>query len=177
MKIKCLYDKLVPVEDLKPNPKNPNKHSKSQIKTIADILDYQGWRLPIKVSRLSGMVTSGHGRIEAAKLNNWKEVPVNYQEYESPEQEYADLVADNTLAALAELDRDMVMFEAEKMPELDIKLLAMKEKQEIKIEKLDLSDKLYETYELVLSFKNENELESAFMKFSEEGYQCRTLIL
>lgn len=47
------------------------------------------------------------------------------------------------------------------------------EKKETK----DKSDSLEDVYELVLSFSNENELEKAFVKFSEEGYKCRTLIL
>src|ERR1700677_2794868 len=99
MKVRCTYDKLVSISDLRLHPKNPNTHSKDQIQRLAQILDYQGFRYPIKVSRLSGFVTSGHGRIAAAILNDWKEVPVNFQEYESEEQEYADLVADNSIAS------------------------------------------------------------------------------
>lgn len=104
MKIHCKYDELIEVQSLKPHPKNRNSHPKEQIKRLAQILEYQGFRYPIKVSRASGFVTSGHGRIEAAKLNGWTQVPVNYQEYESEEQEYADLIADNSIASWSELD-------------------------------------------------------------------------
>jgi len=108
MKIHCTYDELVSVKELRSHPKNPNKHSENQIKRLAQILEYQGWRYPVKVSKVTGFVTSGHGRIEAAKLMGWDKVPVNFQEYESHEQEYADVVSDNSIAAWAELDLDSI---------------------------------------------------------------------
>lgn len=105
MKVHCNgVSSLVKISELKPHPRNRNRHPQSQIKRLADILNYQGFRYPVKVSTRSGYVTSGHGRIEAAKLNGWTEVPVQYQYYESDEQEYADLIADNGIAGWAELD-------------------------------------------------------------------------
>ena len=97
MQVNCLYDKLVPISELKPNPKNRNAHPQDQIERLAKILKYQGWRYPIKVSKRSGYITSGHGRLAAALLNAWDTVPVNYQDYESEEQEYADLQASNAI--------------------------------------------------------------------------------
>ena len=104
MQVRCLYDKLVPISDLVPNPKNRNTHPQDQIERLAEIMEYQGWRYPVKVSKQTGFVTAGHGRIEAAKKNGWTEVPVNFQDYESEEQELADLTADNAIASWAELD-------------------------------------------------------------------------
>ncbi len=60
MTIKCLFDEMVSVSDLKENPKNRNKHPDAQIKRLAKILKFQGWRYPVKVSKQSGFVTSGH---------------------------------------------------------------------------------------------------------------------
>lgn len=104
MKVRCLYDRLVPISDLKLNPQNRNAHPKEQITRLAEILKYQGWRFPVKISKQTGLVTAGHGRVEAALANSWTEVPVNYQDYDTPEQEYADLVADNAIASWSELD-------------------------------------------------------------------------
>ena len=92
------------IAELSPHPKNRNAHPSDQIKRLAKILEYQGFCYPIKISKLSGYITSGHGRLEAAKLNGWTEVPVNYQDYEDETQEYADLQADNAIASWAELD-------------------------------------------------------------------------
>lgn len=127
MKVHCLYDKLIPIADLKFHTKNPNKHTDNQVKRLAQILEFQGWRYPIKVSKLSGYITSGHGRVLAAIENKWKEVPVNYQEYENEDQEYADIVSDNSIAAWSELDFGMINFELQNFgPEFDIDLLGIK---------------------------------------------------
>jgi ParB-like chromosome segregation protein Spo0J len=128
MKIRCLYDKLVPVELLKPHPQNPAIHSKSQIKKLAKILDYQGWRYPIKVSIQSNLITSGHGRLQAAKLNKWNEVPVNYQNYDTPDQELADLIADNSINEETLIDMSIVNSIVPDLgPDFDVEMLAIKD--------------------------------------------------
>lgn len=128
MKTRCLYDKLMSVRDLKPHPKNRNDHPKDQIERLAKILEYQGWRYPIKVSKQSGYITSGHGRLEAAVHNNWKEVPVNFQDYDSDEQEYADVQADNAIASWAELDLSAVNSDLGDIgPDFDLDLLGIKD--------------------------------------------------
>lgn len=103
--IQCTMDKLVPVEELVPNPRNPNKHPEDQVKLLAKIISFQGWRSPIVVSKLSGYVVRGHGRLLAARILGLEFVPVDYQEYVNEAQEHADLVADNRIAELAEMDR------------------------------------------------------------------------
>jgi len=128
MIVRCLYDKLVPVSDLKFHPDNANIHSDDQIKRLADILEYQGWRYPVKISNQSGYITSGHGRVLAAKLNNWTEVPCNFQDYESKEQEYADVQADNAIASWAELNLSKINVDILNLgPELDIDMLGIKD--------------------------------------------------
>lgn len=130
MIIHCLYDKLVSVEQLKDkfNPNNHNLHPGDQIERLAQILNYQGWRYPIKVSKRSGFITSGHGRLAAAIHNGWKECPVNFQDYESDEQEYADVQADNAIASWAELDLSGINTNlADLGPDFDIDLLGIKD--------------------------------------------------
>lgn len=123
MKVHCAHDKLVSLKDLKAFPKNPNRHSPEQIDRLAKILEYQGWRYPVKVSKLSGFVTSGHGRIMAAEKLGWKKVPVNYQEYKDEEQEYADVVADNAIADWSELDLGAVNTELGNLgPDFDLEM-------------------------------------------------------
>lgn len=96
--------KWVDVSELKQHPKNRNKHPAHQIERLAELIEYQGWRYPIKVSNRSGFITTGHGRLMAAKLKGWKKVPVSFQEYDTEEQEYADVQADNAIALWSELD-------------------------------------------------------------------------
>jgi len=100
----CSFDKLVPVGDLKPNPRNPNTHPAKQVELLAKNIRYFGWRHPITVSRLSGCIVAGHGRLEAAKALGMQIVPVDYQDFANENDEMAVLVADNRLAELATTD-------------------------------------------------------------------------
>ena len=104
----CAHDKIVDVAALVPNPKNPNTHPDNQIQLLGRIIRETGWRAPITVSKRSGFIVKGHGRLAASLLEGFKEVPVDYQHYDSEAQEYADLVADNRIAELAEIDQKML---------------------------------------------------------------------
>jgi DNA modification methylase len=106
--IYCAHDKIVDVAALVPNPKNPNTHPDNQIQLLGRIIRETGWRAPITVSTRSGYIVKGQGRLAAALLEGFKAVPVDYQHYDSEAQEYADLVADNRIAELAEIDNKML---------------------------------------------------------------------
>lgn len=139
MKIHCAYDSLIKIENLKPHPKNPNKHSEDQLLRLANILEYQGIRRPIRVSKLSGYVTAGHGLLLAAKRNRMREVPVNFQDYENEEQEYADIIADNAIATWADLDLSSINLNLADMdPSFDIEMFGLKD---FKIEPADKPQK------------------------------------
>ena len=103
----CVYDEIVALEDLKPNPQNPNIHPAVQIELLADIIENQGWRNPITVSNRSGFIVRGHGRLYAAVKKGFTHAPVDFQDYESDEAEIADLIADNKIAELAIIDEDL----------------------------------------------------------------------
>ena len=104
--IYCAHTRLADPDSLKPNPANPNRHSAHQIQLLASIIQEQGWRNPITLSKRSGLIVRGHGRLEAALLIGCETVPVDEQDYASEAEELADLLADNRLAELAELDED-----------------------------------------------------------------------
>jgi hypothetical protein len=119
---------MVPTASLVPNPKNPNHHPPEQIERLASIIEFQGWRRPITVSKRSGFVIVGHGRLAAAMLRGWPSVPVTYQEYENEAQEYADLVADNAIDDWATLDLSQVNADLPEFgPDFEIDLLGIKD--------------------------------------------------
>ena len=122
---------MVMPSSLKPNPANPNRHSAHQIQLLAAIIQEQGWRNPITVSKRSGLVVRGHGRLEAALLLGCDAVPIDEQDYESEAAELADLIADNRLAELAELDdaglRSAIDKIRESDPSFDVKLTGFQE--------------------------------------------------
>lgn len=138
MIVHCPHDALVNVKELKPHPQNRNKHPKEQIERLAKILEYQGWRYPIKVSKRSGFITSGHGRLEAARHLKMKEVPVSFQDYADETQEYADLQSDNAIASWSELDLSGINADLGDLgPDFDIDLLGIKDFVLEPVEKLD----------------------------------------
>lgn len=100
----CAHDAIVSVKSVKPNPKNPNTHPEEQLKRLGAIIKNAGWRNPITVSTRSGLIVRGHGRLIAAQMEGWREVPIDYQNYASDAEELADLVADNRIAELADPD-------------------------------------------------------------------------
>jgi len=119
---------MVGTKELKAHPQNRNRHPADQVERLAKILEYQGWRYPIKVSKRSGFITSGHGRLEAAKHLGWKEVPVSFQDYEDETQEYADVQSDNAIASWSELDLSAINADIGDLgPDFDIDLLGIKD--------------------------------------------------
>lgn len=98
----CAHDAIVAVEDVHPNPENPNMHPDEQLRRLGMIIRNAGWRNPITVSTRSGLIVRGHGRLAAAQLEGLSEVPVDYQNYASDAEELADLIADNRIAELAD---------------------------------------------------------------------------
>ena len=66
-----------------------------------------GWRQPIVVSALSGLIVAGHARRIAA-IELGCDCPVVHQEFETQTDELAFLLADNRLAELAVIDDDIL---------------------------------------------------------------------
>lgn len=137
-KVKCSFSEMVPIHKLVPHPKNPNEHPDDQIEMLSKIIDYQGMRSPIVVSRLSGFITKGHGRLAALKKLGWESAPIDYQDYQDEAQEYADIVADNAIAEWASLNLKQINEDfVELGPELDIEMLGIKDFEIEPIDKLE----------------------------------------
>lgn len=99
---------MVAVDDLKPNPANPNQHPAKQLELYAAAIRAHGWRESVTVSKLSGLVVRGHGALLVARMLGVTQVPVEYQPYASEEEELADLLADNRLPRLSATDVDLL---------------------------------------------------------------------
>lgn len=123
--IKCLHTEVWALDRFVEHPKNPNRHPQAQLELLANILVTQGWRNPIVVSRLSGLIIKGHGRLAAARLAGLTEAPVELQNYANAEAETADLVADNRISELAEADQFAIhglLAEMQSDPEFNVML-------------------------------------------------------
>lgn len=117
----------VKTSNLKPNPKNRNKHSDEQIDRLAKLISFYGFRVPIIVSTRSQLVVSGHGRLEAAKRLKLETVPVSYQDFKDEDSEYGFGVSDNGIALWAELDLKAINIDIPDLGLMDIDLLGIKD--------------------------------------------------
>jgi len=137
MRVLCAHTSLADPATLKPNPGNPNRHSAHQIQLLAAIIQEQGWRAPITLSKRSGLIVRGHGRLEAALLMGCDKVPVDEQDYANEAEELADLLADNRLSELAELDEGDLKRVIERLrgadPEFDVELTGFMEDEIAKL--------------------------------------------
>lgn len=138
MNIYCKYDALVPLKDLKPHPKNRNKHPDEQIDRLAKLYEYHGVRHPIIVSKLSGYIVVGHGRKAAALKAGLKEFPVVYQDFADETAEYAFIQSDNAIASWSELDLSAINSDIIDLgPDFDLDMLGIRDFVLEPIEKLD----------------------------------------
>lgn len=120
---------LVPLEEIRLNPSNYNKHSQEQIDRLAKIISYQGFREPGVISNRSGYLAAGEGRYLALKQMNATHMPCTKQDFEDDDQERAFGISTNAISAWAELDlstinTDLALFDG---ATFDVDLLGIKD--------------------------------------------------
>jgi DNA modification methylase len=108
-----------PVSALNPNPRNARTHSKAQIEQIAASIREFGFNNPVLVDEDLGII-AGHGRVEAAKLLGWTEVPVLELRHLNDAQKRAYILADNKLAEKAGWDSDLLALELGELAGMDL---------------------------------------------------------
>jgi DNA modification methylase len=101
---------------LKPDPANPRRHSKKQVRQIANSIQDFGFNVPILTDRC-GTVIAGHGRQLAAKLLGMTEVPTLGLDHLTPAQIRAFMIADNRLTEISTWDDRLL---AEQLKELSL---------------------------------------------------------
>src|SRR6516162_9091338 len=92
-----------PIGELKPDPTNPRRHSKKQIRQIANSIKAFDFNVPILVDR-DGNVIAGHGRLLACQELGITEVLTLCLEHLTPAQIRAFTIADNRLTEISTWD-------------------------------------------------------------------------
>lgn len=106
-------------EHLSARSGNPRRHSKKQIRQIAESIKAFGFNSPVLVDAQDCLI-AGHGRVEAAKLAGVDLIPTICLNELSEAQIRAYVVADNRLAELADWDREALAIELQDLCELDL---------------------------------------------------------
>jgi DNA modification methylase len=107
------------ITDLKPDSHNPRRHSRKQIRQIANAIKVFGFIIPIVIDR-NGRVICGHGRLLAADLLGLTEVPTIMVEHLTEAQMKAFQIADNRLTELSEWNEQLL---AEQLSDLSVQNL------------------------------------------------------
>ena len=128
------------ITSLTPDPENPRKHSRAQIRAVARSIEAFGFNAPILVDK-HRQIVAGHGRYEAAKLLGLAQVPVIFLDHLTETQAKAYRLADNKLtdrsswddakvaAQLKELSELVLDFDIEaigfELPEMDVRIQSL----------------------------------------------------
>ena len=130
------------IDTLQPDPANPRRHTKKQLKQIANSIEVFDFIVPVLIDR-DGKIACGHGRTQAAVALGMREVPTICLDHLSPAQIRAFMIADNKLTEnatwddrlLAEQFRDLSLlgldFSLEitgfEMGEIDLRIASLEE--------------------------------------------------
>ena len=178
MDIKANSIELIDIDSIIENPKNANRHPIEQIQRLEKLIKFQGFRNPLIISKRTGFLVAGHGRLVAAKNLGMTKVPVVYQDFENEAQEYAYVVSDNEIARWAELDKQLVYDSLVDIPELDIDMLGIDDFSLFdfgKVEEEEIEQKENENKKFILKIELPNEMEMHDLKddLISKGYNVR----
>lgn len=137
MDLKSKEIKIVSIDSIQVNPKNRNIHPEDQIARLAEIIKEEGFRVPLVISNRTGLLVAGHGRLQAARMLDLKELPVIFQDFDSEEQEYRVGISDNAIASWAVLDFSTIHQDLPELSPFNLDLLGIKN---FNLEPPDISD-------------------------------------
>ena len=107
-----------PVDQLKPNPKNPRQHSPKQLRQIEHSIKKFGFVGAIVIDAERNVVI-GHARLLAARQLGFRELPTIELRHLSPAQLTALMIADNKLAE-STWDDQLLAEHLKELSELDL---------------------------------------------------------
>lgn len=119
MEIKVVKDfQLVEVEKLVPYINNARTHSPAQINKLRASIREFGFISPLVIDRDFNVLV-GHGRLEAAKEEEYMKVPCVFADNLTEAQKKAYILADNRMAMDAGWDEELLKIEMEELQAAD----------------------------------------------------------
>lgn len=175
-KLKIVYKKL---DDLTPYENNPRLND-GAVDAVAKSIEEFGFKVPIVIDK-DGVIVAGHTRLKAAKQLAINEVPCIIADDLSDEELKAFRLADNKVSELAGWDFEKLEAELTDidfdMSDFGFDFNTIDEESD----KFDDTDTDYHDINdktiIAIEFDTEQELESAFQKLNDEGYNCQILTL
>ena len=171
---------IVKINEVKANKDNPriikDYKFKKLVQSIKDFPEMLKLR-PIVVNN-EMVVLGGNMRLKACKEAGLNEVPIIKAENLTEQQQREFIVKDNV--GFGEWDWDVLAneWDMQKLDDWGMDLPPMfDDGLEEEKEDVDLSDKIEETFEVIVTCGNESEQEATFEELTKKGYRCRVLTL
>lgn len=166
--MEIVYKKL---EDLKPYENNP-RYNDEAVQYVAKSIEDFGFKVPLVIDK-NNTIVAGHTRYKASMELGLKEVPCIIADDLDEEQIKAFRLVDNKVSEKSEWNFELL---DEELNDLDVDLsLYGFDNADFdinNIERNDLSDKVFEKYEIIIRCENELDLQKKYEKLTEEGYEC-----
>lgn len=175
---------MEPIGTLQAWGANPRDNSKAVDKVAQSIRRF-GFASPIVANRRDGQIIAGHTRFAAAQKLGLAQVPVRWLDL-SPEDAHALALADNRLGEIATWDDDKLRDVLRELRDNDKALLADTGFTDAELAGLlgeasrDLSRpdddvKNDQQWTIMLSFKTEGDLQTAFAVAKGHGWACKII--
>ena len=158
------------IEEIKPYANNPRFNDEA-VEYVANSIKEFGFKVPIIIDK-NNEIIAGHTRYKASLELGLDEVPCIVADDLNEEQVKAFRLADNKVSEKSEWNFELLFEELQNI-NMDMSLFDFKNLEEnLEIERKDLSDKEFETYEIIIKCENEEDLQEKYEKLMEEGYEC-----
>lgn len=159
-------DKLIPYKN------NPRLNDEA-VEYVKNSIKEFGFKVPIVIDK-NNVIIAGHTRIKASKELGIKDIPCIIADDLTEEQVKAFRLADNKVAEKSVWDYTKLDEELDSILDIDMSMFDFNiNTDDVEIERIDLSNKEFEKYEIIITCQNEIELEEKYNKLMKEGYECK----
>lgn len=174
----------LPLGELVPDPANARKHNDKNLAAIRGSLAQFGQRKPLVVQRTGMIIRAGNGTYEAAKSLGWEHLACVLVD-EDDVSAVGFAIADNRTAELAEWDEEVL---GKLLREVEVGEESLQEMFAGLAKDLDLIDadsgsgasdesSPPDRFQVVVTCVNEEQQKQLLERLSQEGYECKGLIV
>ena len=164
--------------DIKPYEKNP-RNNDNAVDEVANSIKEFGFKVTIVIDK-DNVIVCGQTRYKASKKLGLEVVPCVIADDLTEEQIKAYRLADNKVSELAKWDIDLLGEELEDIFNIDMSDFGFdlsEDEPTAPTERKDLSDKVGETYEVIIECDSEEQQAEIYERVRKEGLSCRVLTL
>lgn len=160
------------IDELIPYENNPRLNDEA-VEYVKNSIKEFGFKVPVVIDK-DNVIIAGHTRIKASKELGIKDIPCIIADDLTEEQVKAFRLADNKVAEKSMWDYTKLDKELDSILDIDMSMFDFNiNTDDVEIERIDLSNKEFEKYEIIITCQNEIELEEKYNKLMKEGYECK----